>query len=108
MTTYDNSESNEYGFLEHINAKKDEQSEGIDLLYTQVLNGKRIQNNDVVYVFDEVGCGKTISSIMCMASVIHQKQQQGNVAKILVITPKSVCNQFEDEINKVLIIEKKT
>ena len=59
-----------------------------------MLNGERIRSHDVVYVFDEVGCGKTVSAIIAMASIIKNKEKY----KILVLTPKSVCDQFENEI----------
>lgn len=74
-------------------------------LYTQMLNGKRVQNNDVIYIFDEVGCGKTISAIIAMASVITKKENESGRANILVITPKSVSEQFLSEIKKTLVIE---
>lgn len=81
----------------------------INCLYTQMLNGERIKKHKVVYIFDEVGCGKTVSAIIAMASIIkqnmecelqeiEQKEKKMKGYKILVITPKSICNQFSEEI----------
>ena len=43
-----------YDFKDLLNV-----GENFNLLYTQMLNGKRIRSEKtgVVYVFDEVGCG---------------------------------------------------
>ena len=81
--------------------KTGETDSRFDLLYTQMLNGKRIQDHKVVYVFDEVGCGKTISAIIAMASIIWKKK---NTYKILVLTECKVCPQFTAEINEKLNI----
>lgn len=73
----------------------------VDPLFTQALNGIRIKKHDVIYVFDEVGCGKTVSAIITMASVIDEKENY----KILVLTPKSVCIQFAGEIKQKLKLD---
>ena len=72
---------------------------GVIPLYTQAINGLRVKEHDVTYVFDEVGCGKTISAIIAMASIIKDDKDE---CKILVVTPKSVCNQFATEIEDKL------
>lgn len=72
-------------------------------LYTQLLTAKRIKENDVVYIFDEVGCGKTVSSIIAAAQVIEEKEKQGECANILICTPLSVCGQFYREIYTTLL-----
>lgn len=69
-----------------------------------------MKEHAVTYVFDEVGCGKTVSAIIAMASIIDKKettQKDGEEVKykILVLTPKSVCAQFEAEIKDKLNIE---
>ena len=84
--------------------KTGETDSRFDLLYTQMLNGKRIQDHKVVYVFDEVGCGKTISAIIAMASIIWKKK---NTYKILVLTECKVCPQFTAEINERLNVDPK-
>ena len=88
-----------WGFKKYL--KTGDTDNRFDLLYTQMLNGKRIQDHKVVYVFDEVGCGKTISSIIAMASIIWKKK---NTYKILVLTECKVCPQFTAEINERLNI----
>ena len=92
--------SNLYSFSRLL--KKDEKS--FQLLYTQMLNGRRILEHNVVYVFDEVGCGKTVSAIIAMAAVISKKREndEDTSVKILVMTPKSVCAQFTAEIQQKL------
>ena len=86
-----------YDFKDLLNV-----GENFNLLYTQMLNGKRIRSEKtgVVYVFDEVGCGKTVSAIIAIASVIKEKQMENEGYKILVLTQKSVCLQFEEEIKE--------
>ena len=75
-----------YDFKDLLNV-----GENFNLLYTQMLNGKRIRSEKtgVVYVFDEVGCGKTVSAIIAIASVIKEKQMENEGYKILVLTQKS-------------------
>ena len=91
-----------YDFKDLLNV-----GENFNLLYTQMLNGKRIRSEKtgVVYVFDEVGCGKTVSAIIAIASVIKEKQMENEGYKILVLTQKSVCLQFEEEIKEKLKIK---
>lgn len=91
-----------YDFKDLLNV-----GENFNLLYTQMLNGKRIRSEKtgVVYVFDEVGCGKTVSAIIAIASVIKEKQMENEGYKILVLTQKSVCLQFEEEIKEKLKID---
>lgn len=83
-----------YSIIDYLN-------ENVTPYYTQMLIEKRIENNKVVYVFDEVGCGKTVSAIIAMTTLILN----GTDVRILVITPKSVSNQFENEIKNKLKIK---
>lgn len=73
-------------------------SSDVKRYYMQVLNGKRLDMNKVVYVFDEVGGGKTVSAIMAIANQIYKKKN----SKILILTPYNVCRQFKDEIESKL------
>lgn len=75
----------------------------MDFYYTQMINGTRIRKHNVVYIFDEVGCGKTVSAIIAIASLIKNKNYKNY--KILVVTCKSVCNQFENEIKEKLEVD---
>lgn len=90
-----------YAFKELLN------TDNLHLFYTQMLNAVRLDKHKAVYVFDEVGCGKTVSAIMAIAKTIWDKENSIESAdtenanthfRILVITPKSVCPQFKAEI----------
>ena len=91
------------GFINYLQ----EENNNFNYLYTQMLTSKRIRQNNVVYLFDEVGCGKTVSCIIGMAEVISECKDYNKKANILVITPKSVCKQFADEIESKIKIDKK-
>ena len=64
-----------YDFKDLLNV-----GENFNLLYTQMLNGKRIRSEKtgVVYVFDEVGCGKTVSAIIAISSFASTLQPKKN------------------------------
>lgn len=88
-----------YAFKELLN------TDNLHLFYAQMLNAVRLDKHNAVYVFDEVGCGKTVSAIMAIAKTIWDKENniksdENNDThfRILVITPKSVCPQFKAEI----------
>ena len=88
-----------YAFKELLN------TDNLHLFYAQMLNAVRLDKHNAVYVFDEVGCGKTVSAIMAIAKTIWDKENniksdENNDThfRILVITPKSVCPQFKGEI----------
>lgn len=88
-----------YAFKELLN------TDNIHLFYAQMLNAVRLDKHNAVYVFDEIGCGKTVSAIMAIAKIIWDKENNiksdennGTHFRILVITPKSVCPQFKAEI----------
>ena len=88
-----------YAFKELLN------TDNLHLFYAQMLNAVRLDKHNAVYVFDEVGCGKTVSAVMAIAKTIWDKENniksdENNDThfRILVITPKSVCPQFKAEI----------
>ena len=88
-----------YAFKELLN------TDNLQLFYTQMLNAVRFDTHNAVYVFDEVGCGKTVSAVMAIAKTIWDKENniksdENNDThfRILVITPKSVCPQFKAEL----------
>ena len=98
-----------YAFKELLN------TDNLHLFYTQMLNAARFDTHNAVYVFDEVGCGKTVSAIMAIAKTIWDKENNIKSAdtentdthfRILVITPKSVCPQFKAEILDKLKFDK--
>ena len=91
------------GFIDYLQ----EENNNFNYLYTQMLTSKRIKQNNVVYLFDEVGCGKTVSCIIGMAEIISECKDNNKNANILFITPKSVCKQFADEIESKIKIDKK-
>ena len=61
----------------------------------QFANCERIERNDAVYIFDEVGCGKTISAGLMALHYLNQHKDKS----VLVITVNAlvVTNQFADD-----------
>lgn len=86
--------------LRHLNFKSEtnQDKNAKDALYTQLLAAQRIEEHDVVYIFDEVGCGKTTSSSIAMAQVMVNAEERGEYAKILVFTALNVCKQFCNDV----------
>ena len=67
--------------------------EKVTLYPLQFANCDRLQKNDVVYIFDEVGCGKTISSgIMALDYLKHNPNK-----KVLVITVNALVKHEKDK-----------
>lgn len=68
----------------------------------QLANAIRIMENDAVFIFDEVGCGKTISAGI-MAETYLNNLEDGQSDRILVITTNSVkeSKQFEEDWKKL-------
>ena len=73
------------------------------LLYPlQFANAIRIASNNAVFIFDEVGCGKTLcSAIMAKTYLTQNKDKKSD--DILVITTNAVKinKQFEEDFNKI-------
>lgn len=86
-----------YECLQYLNLKK------IDLNLVQMSNIDRLEHNSVIFNFDEVGCGKTLSAIMCVLSVIHTAKEERidcskPVANILILAPsKLIASNIYDE-----------
>lgn len=71
----------------------------ITLYPIQFANCDRLVNNDAVYIFDEVGCGKTISSGLMAMDYIHNHNKN-----VLVITTNALIRseygmgQFQSDL----------
>lgn len=90
----------ELGFLKYLRIKvKDVDPKGIDLNLVQVSNISRLENNPVIFNFDEVGCGKTLSAIMCILSLIAKKRP----VNILILAPSKLIsgNIYREFCSKV-------
>ena len=57
-------------------------SDNFDLFPIQYANVKRIEHNDAVYIFDEVGCGKTISAGLM---ALHYLNNRGGDVTVITI-----------------------
>ncbi len=70
----------------------------------QLANAIRIMSNDAVFIFDEVGCGKTISAGIMAKTYMDSCAENGD-SKVLVITTSSVKDnkQFEEDWNKIAL-----
>lgn len=65
---------------------------GVEIFPIQFANCDRLQNNDAVYIFDEVGSGKTISSgLMALDFLMNNKE-----SKILTITTNALIKKNND------------
>lgn len=72
----------------------------IELYPIQFANCDRIEKNDIVYIFDEVGCGKTISSgLMALHYLYNNPDKDVLVITInsLVISENNEVGQFEKD-----------
>ena len=70
----------------------------LDLYALQLANMIRIRENDAVYIFDEVGTGKTISAGLSIIELLFNN----NFKNVLIITDNSVLNQFKDKLEEKL------
>jgi len=77
-------------------------SADLTLYPLQLANSIRIISNDAVFIFDEVGCGKTISAGIMAKTFLRQNPERTN-RDILVITTNTVKvnQQFEDDWEKL-------
>ena len=58
-------------------------SENFDVFPLQFANTKRIENNDCVFIFDEVGCGKTISAgLMALHYLYNNPESEVQIVTI--------------------------
>lgn len=72
-------------------------------LYTlQLANMKRIEQNDAVYIFDEVGAGKTISAGLSIIQLLFQSEKNTEYSRVLIVTAPSVVKQFESKLEDLL------
>ncbi|MFD3157278.1 helicase-related protein [Haloimpatiens sp. FM7330] len=83
-------------YLSSLNNKK------VKFYTLQLANMKRIEENDVVYIFDEVGTGKTISAGLSIIQLLFQHENEDEYKEILVITSPSVTEQFKNKLEGVL------
>lgn len=94
-------------FLARLNldifSEQDNSDNNYKLLLSQALNALKLEKNDAVYIFDEVGCGKTLSAVMCAAKVWHDKKKEGKSCRILIITPGAVFEGFKNTLHKAFI-----
>jgi len=67
-------------WMKHLN------SEEISLFSLQFANCDRIEKNDAVYMFDEVGSGKTISAGLMAMQCLAQSDAEGRGKNVLIIT----------------------
>lgn len=65
----------------------------------QLANCDRLENNDAVYIFDEVGSGKTISSGLMALHYLYNRYHENGYKGVLVITTNSVkkAEQFQND-----------
>lgn len=78
-----------FAFLRRVNPAL------LTLYPLQLANVERVEKNDAVFVFDEVGCGKTISSGLMALSYLERHKEK----KVLVITINSLVRtgQFRND-----------
>lgn len=89
----------EYSYLSTLDTNK------INLYSLQLANMKRIEENNVVYIFDEVGSGKTISAGLCTIQLLFHHKDKNKFNNVLVITAPSVVEQFSNKFEDVLQLD---
>ncbi|WP_370839068.1 DEAD/DEAH box helicase family protein [Intestinibacter bartlettii] len=67
----------------------------------QLANMIRIRNNNVLYIFDEVGTGKTISAGLCIIELLNSMDSGENL-NVSIITENSVKEQFKAKLEEHL------
>ncbi len=72
---------NEYGWISALDGDK------VDILPLQFANCQRLRRHSAVYIFDEVGCGKTISSGLMALDYLYNHPNK----KVLIITTTSLA-----------------
>lgn len=87
---------NDYNFLKYLNNETYKDTNGkthqkVNLNLVQIANVEKIKHNDFLFILDEVGCGKTLSAIMCIMNTIQEKEKQEKKAKILFLASVTQC-----------------
>ena len=69
----------------------------------QFANVERIECNDAIYMFDETGCGKTISSgLMVLHYLYNHPQESALVVTENTLTKKAPRSETTDNYGKLL------
>lgn len=87
---------NKYCYISSLDTNK------IKLYTLQLANMKRIEENDAVYIFDEVGSGKTISAGLATIQLLFQHEDISKFNNVLIITAPSVVEQFANKFENIL------
>lgn len=69
-------------------------SNEFDVFPLQFANTKRIENNDCVFIFDEVGCGKTISAGLMALNYLYNNPEKS----VQIITINSLVRPIPEHI----------
>ena len=72
---------NEYGWISALDGDK------VDILPLQFANCQRLRRHNAVYIFEEGGCGKTISSGLMALDYLYNHGSK----KVLIITTTSLA-----------------
>ncbi|OMC63323.1 hypothetical protein BK121_27765 [Paenibacillus odorifer] len=75
----------------------------IDINVLQYAVVKKFEKHDVLYIFDDVGTGKTIQAGLIISSLLQKKYQQ--TLNILIITANNVVGQFYSELGEKFNLE---
>ncbi len=75
--------------------------EKTNMFTLQLANMKRVKKNKAVYIFDEVGAGKTISSGFSIIQLLFQEIKQ-EIKHVLIVTAPSVVEEFKYKLENVL------
>lgn len=79
-------------WIRSLDLATEKDSKKLKLYPLQFANCDRLEANDCVFIFDEVGTGKTISSGLMAMHYLYNNPGK----KVLVITTHSVKGQFQD------------
>lgn len=80
---------NGYGWIDYVNTE----SNNVTLYPIQLANCERLRKNKVVYIFDEVGSGKTISSGLMALDYLYTNPDKN----VLIITTKALTTPDKND-----------
>lgn len=91
-----------YEWVNYIHAKTKDDVIGLELFPLQFANVERLRANDAVFLFDEVGTGKTISSGLMALDYLYNNRMDATKRSVHVITINTLVKAGEEEYGQFL------
>ncbi len=74
----------------------------VDYFEYQELASKQIKDHGSSIAIDEVGTGKTVTALYAIRDVIEEKQNDGDIARVLVVCPYNKREDWQNDIRRQL------